>query len=539
MRHRLATWIALIGLVVLPAIARPEGASDKPTIVVRLASIDSLTADVLYLADLVGQGEKAKEGLAALDAQKDRDGLKGVDTKKPLGLYGTVGPKGAQEDAVAVLLVPVTSEDAVVNFVGALRGTKPSKDADGVYSVAIGLPMFGTVYGRFTDGYCYISNTKAALDKEKLLSPADVLPAGKVGLVSATVQLDKLPKNMKDLMLSRIDLHLANARDKGKPGESEQEAKLRKLVIDEAFGQIKALLRDGAAVDLRVEVDPTAGDLGLSFSVAAKSGSELATAISDLATRKSLAASLIGRNSASSLQLHLGLPAKLKNSLGEVLDQLEKKAMAEAPDDNAREVVGLLAKAILPTLKAGELDSGFDLRGPSGSGHYTFIAGSRVSGGEAIDKAIHKVIDKVPGGLAGVVQLDAEKAGSATIHRINVPDLPPELTDVLGNSPLYIAVRDDAVLMVMGDKGLETIKELAASSARPGPIVGVTSSVGRLVPLLEKTNKPAGDAAKKALGKGDNDKVRLVIQGGEALEIKITAKGQLLKFAAAMKDKDR
>jgi hypothetical protein len=534
MRHRLVAWIALVGLAVLPGVARSEGA-DKPTVVLRLASIDSLTADVLYLAELVGQGEKVKEGVKAIEPHRTGDSLKGVDTKKPLGIYGTVGPKGVQDDSVLVLLLPVTDEDALVTFVGELRGGKPTKDADGTYSVPLGaFPAFSTVYARFTGGYCCISNVKEALDKDRLLPPAEVLPAGKVGLISATVQIDKIPKAMKDAVLSQLDVHLANARDKGRPEDLEN----RKLVLDELSAQVRSLLRDGTAIDLKVDVDRTTGELGLSLSLAGKSGSELAANISDLGTSKSIAATLIGRDSASAVQLHLALPSKFKSKLSGALDDLEKKLLDKAPDDTAREIGEIFAKAFLPTLKAAVLDAGLDLRGPGAGGKYTLVLGSRVVDGENIDKAIHKAIEKVPGGLAGIVQLDADKAGSVAIHKINVPLMPREVSDVFGNSPVYIAVRGDALLMTFGDKGLEAIKELVAASAKPGAIVAATSSIGRLVPLLEKTNKDLGEVARKTLGTGtENDKVRLVVQGGEALQIKITAKAQLIKFAAAMKDK--
>jgi hypothetical protein len=527
MRQRLVIWVALFGLAILPAAVRSqETTSDKPTIAVRVASIDSLLADAGYIAELLGKGDEAKnlEGIV-----KARSG--GIDTKKPFGFYANI-VKGL-EDAEAVVLLPVNDEDAFVTLVGDLLGMKPKKDDDGIYTISLDkVPV--PIQARFANGYCYVSNSKPSLAKNKLLAPAAVLPAGKVGVISAAVQIDRIPDKMKQMVLGRIDLDLAKARDKGKPGESEEEAELRKAILDQLSAQIKSVLREGGPVEVRLDVDRTAGDLSLSVSVGGKPGSDLAASISDLAKNKSIAAAIAGRDAAVSSQLRLMLPAKLKAAVDGLVEQLEKKAVESANNELEKELRDIAFKAIKPTLKSGELDSGFDLRA-SGSKLYTLVLGSRIKDGASVDKALRKIIDKVPDEVKNFIKLDADKADSVAIHKITPPEVDAKMAEVFGNNPVYLAIRDDAILVALGEKGLDAIKEAAAATPKAGRIFGVEASIARLAPLLEKEHKGAVDAAAKAFGKqSDNDRVRVVIEGGDVLQIKLTARAQVLKFAAAM-----
>src|SRR5438094_563974 len=111
MPRRFFPCLATFCLIVLPSAARPaEEKSTPPTLVVRIQSIDDLRANVKYLGQLAGREREVEQAETALNAKLGDKGLEGLDTKRPLGLYGRIGPAGT--DSTGVVLVPVTDDKA-------------------------------------------------------------------------------------------------------------------------------------------------------------------------------------------------------------------------------------------------------------------------------------------------------------------------------------------------------------------------------------------------------------------------------------------
>src|SRR5262249_10103721 len=158
------------------------------------------------------------------------------------------------------------------------------------------------------------------------------------------------PENLKELALGNMDNHLAAAKEKEVPNETELQKQFRTALIDEMGARIKSLLKDGGEVKLRLDVNAKAADLSLSLSGAGKAGSAPATTIKDLGQVRSITASVIGPNSAMNGVLNLSLPAKLRQLLGPVIEEGEKKAVAKEQDKSKREAVAALLKALEPTL---------------------------------------------------------------------------------------------------------------------------------------------------------------------------------------------
>lgn len=531
MRMRFVPCLALLGLTVLTGSVRPAAPIKKttPGIVIRLASLDSLAADIQYLAKLADREDDADQLEGILKSKTGPKGLEGVDPKKPLGAYGNVGP--AIIDSTGVVLLPIADEEAFLGLLTKLIGNKPEKTKEGVYKVEIeNIPT--VFYFRFANQYCYVTaQNEEAIDKDQLLDPAVLLAPGKVGTLSATVNIDQIPEGLRDKALGPIDLRLANLKDKELPNQTEAHKQFHAAVIDELSGRIKSLLRDGGAVEVRLDLDRKAGDLSLSASIAGKPGSKLATSIRDLAEVRSLAASLVGKDSAMSLLLDIGLPEKLRSALGPILDEGEKKAVEGEKDKHKREVLAALIKAVKPTLKEGELDAGVDIRGPAADGLYTVLAGIKVKDGAAIDATLRKIVADLPEKERDLIKVDFDKVDKAAIHRITPDKVDEDTRKMIGDNPFYLAVREDAVLVGGGVKGLEALKEALAVAPKAGRVFQMEMSVARVAPLMEKETKGAAEAAKKAFGKDkDADKFRITLEGGPSLKMRLSMKAQLVKF---------
>src|SRR5439155_26713167 len=101
-------------------------------------------------------------------------GLDAIDTKRPLGLYGSLDANLLE--STAVLLVPIADPKA---FLGLVEGfdLKPKKEDDDIYSMTVEKVPF-PIYFRFANKYVYATvREKTALDKNKLLDPTKVLTA--------------------------------------------------------------------------------------------------------------------------------------------------------------------------------------------------------------------------------------------------------------------------------------------------------------------------------------------------------------------------
>src|SRR5205823_5342011 len=123
------------------------------------------------------------------------------------------------------------------------------------------------------------------------------------------------------------------------------------------------------------------------------------------------------------------------------------------------------------------------------------------------------------------------------IHRVTAPAeaIDPEFKRLFGDGPVYFAIRKDAVLVAAGDKALDNLKDVLAREPKSGKPLHVEVSVARAVALDKKEDAIA--VAKKVFGK-DDDKVRLTLEGGKSLELKLSVKTKVLGFGVQL-DEER
>lgn len=520
---------ALLGLtLMLPILARAADEqsprSDKPAVLLRFASLDHLRGDFRYLANVVGEAEKAKQLDGIIQSKLGDKGLQGIDNKKPLGAYGWIGAFGI--DSKVVLLVPIADQKAFLDLISDTLDVKPEKGKDDVYTMNLE-KVPAPVYFRFANDYAYVTvRDKDVLDKNKLLAPAEVLPAGQVGTVSVTLNIDEIPDDLKSNALGVIENQLAGVKEQDMPGHTEAQKKFRNAAIDELGAQLKSLLNNGGETTLRLDLDRKAGDLSLTVSVAGKEGSSLARRIRDLGQVKSLTASLLHPNSALTGELNISLPEKLRALLGPALKDAEKQALTKAKDDSERDVLRTLLEGIMPTLKAAELDTALDLQGPSDKGVYTLVGGLKIKDGAHLEESFRKTAARYP----KVITLDAEKVNQISIHRIK-PDknFKPSARQPLGENPVYVAFRDDVMLLGAGANGRSALKEALTASPTTGKVLELQMALARLASMGD--NETVAETARKVFAESkDDDRVRITVEGGKALTLRLSMKAKLLDY---------
>jgi hypothetical protein len=542
MRTRILPLAGLLLLVAAPSLVR-AAEEEKPALVVTFKSLDGLISDAKYIAELAGKEEEAKQAEAMLkNLLGDKKGLEGVDPKKPIGLYARVNADDPQQSEV-VVLVPVADEDALLNLLKKQDKIKvEDKAKDETYQVNVENVPF-PFFIRFANDYAYITGlTKAALVKGRLLAPGKVLPAKTTSLVSIVLHMEQIPDKYKDLAISGVEQQLAKEKQKEQPNETPSAKAFRLALIDEMGGLVKSVLEDGAELSISMDVDRDAGELSTALSFSGKSGSTLAEDLTELGNKKSISASLIGADSAANLIFNAALPEKLRKSLSDAVDDAVKKGLADAAAKGQREAAEKVVKALLPTVKAGELDAGFDLRGPGAKDLYTLVMGVKVEEGEEIEKLVRNAIKSLPEKDQERVKFDVAKAGDVDIHQF-IPD--SGMTEenskrMFGENPaVYFAFRDDALVAAIGADGLKALKEVLAAKPKAGATVQMEASLSRFAALMTKDHPAAPDAAKKAFKDGKKDKVRFVVEGGKALTVKISMDAPVVTFSALMAEAEQ
>src|SRR5258708_18053581 len=341
MRVRLLTGMVMLLLIATPAPLRAEDAKNtKPGVVVRIRPIGELLEDIKFLAKVNQLGDQGDQLEGIVKAMVGDKGLEGIDMKRPLGLYGDVGAAGI--DSTVVVLVPVTDEKAILALLENVN-IKADKGEGDVYTIQIEkVPV--PVYLKFANKYAYITaQDKSALDNDKMLKPGDVFPEGKAPALSVTARIDKIPDGLKKILLAQVEMGVAKEKNKKQPNETKEQEAGRLQAMDQVRNGINSFVKDGGPVSFEVDVDRKTEDLSLQVSFAGKPHSELAKAIANLGSIKSLFAGLHQANSAVSGSVYSLLPEKVRQSFGPMaVDALKEHLKKEKNDKISKHAAALV-----------------------------------------------------------------------------------------------------------------------------------------------------------------------------------------------------
>jgi hypothetical protein len=526
----------LLGVAVaLVAVAAPAPAQTAagPALEVRIRSVNDLTDRIEYLGGVVNQPESARQFAGFVQSlATEKAGIKGLDPARPIGLYGSV-TKDVVNSPI-VLLAPVLDQQALLDFLSGEVGLNPTKGDDGAYQLDIpNVPV--PIFFRFANKYVYVTiRDTMALEPKKLLDPKTFFAGGDDSVASARLHLDRLPADVKKTVFGQFELKMNDAKDEKKPSETPAQRKLRLWLLDQITAVAKSVVTDGEELGVRLRVEPKTDDLSAAWTLSAKAGSPLAKWIHDQGEQRSTAAVVTGgKGGLLSVAAKLVLPIDARLQLDPIIDEFVKETLAKAKPTE-RGIAKLVADAVVPTLKAGQLDAGLKITGPDAAGHLTLVSALRVAEGKGLEKLLKQFAPFIPEQEAKFT-FDVKKIGRLSVHKVALPK--PELKAVFGTDTIWLGISDDLlVLSIEPDgKALE-----AAVAARPeegatlrGPLT-VEVSAAQLVPLTEKQLKPARikELSREAFpgGAAGKDAVRLTIEGGKALTLRLHAKGKALKL---------
>jgi hypothetical protein len=110
------------------------------------------------------------------------------------------------------------------------------------------------------------------------------------------------------------------------------------------------------------------------------------------------------------------VPPSLKKALDPLLDEMSQSALDQEKDAGKRAIAEKMVKAVMPSLKSGDLDTAFSLRGPGKDGHYGLVVGVKLKDGLEIEKTARDLLAQAPEGDRKKIHLDAESVGAVKMQ---------------------------------------------------------------------------------------------------------------------------
>lgn len=507
--------------------------ADKPTFVIRVASIDTLMGHVFHVAKTIGRENEVQMAEALLKNFTGGGGIEGLDTTKPWGMYGKVGPGGI--DSEGVLLLPIADQKKFLAFLEKL-GQK-AEEKKGLYTLNIDQSPF-PLFFRFEKGYLWGTiRDEKSIDTASLPDTGELLAASKTGAMSLTFDFSAIPDEIKKMVVGQIEVAMGQAKEKA---TSEKDPVKRKgqVVGAEAAGKtIVQVMNEGGELSLKIDLEKATNDLALELSFTGKSGSQLAKDLANLGSRKGVSGGLVGADSAYFLGMNLGLSESFTKLIAESYSQGVADALANETDPKKKELGGKLANSLNKLMASGVIDYGADIRGPDANGKYNIIGAVGFPDARKLEAVIRELRNEAPE-LAQVIQLDVAKTDKVTIHRIAVEPLPKEISDIVGNTPILVGFSDDAIYFGLGSEGQKNIEQQAAKGKTSAPLFTFDMHVAKIVNIFAKTDPNIIAAAKKAFdGKSGSDLVEVKVASGEKLLIRASMKTQVIAFFSLLAPK--
>src|SRR5262249_5572296 len=149
--------------------------------------------------------------------------------------------------------------------------------------------------------------------------------------------------------------------------------------------------------------------------------------------------------------------------------------------------------------------------------------------GLAVEKAFRASVNELPEEDKKGFHLDAETAGQGKLHRVDVHRIEGYAKNhrgALGNPPLFVAFRAAAAFFAVGEDAVPALRQAVAEKSQKVSGIEVGLALQRLAsPALAGNSSPAPKIAREVFGKEANsDQVRLTLQGGKSLRVRVEAK---------------
>jgi hypothetical protein len=537
---RTLTGLILVTGLLLPAIQPNQALAQAkpPALQMRLGSLDSLMETFYLLADRVGRKEEAKQLEQVLKAGTGPEGIQGLDPKRPLGLYGSIGPNGV--DSEAVLAVPSLDEEKMLAAVTALAGGLGGKVEKGKNGGAHVLNLDQSpfpIYFRFEKKYCWATlRDESIIAPAKLPDPEVFLKAPQPGsLVSLKFDLSGVPDNLRQLAVDQLKEKMSEAKDQAPPDETAKQKALRLQIANGIEEGLVSFLKEGGSLSVEIGHDKTTDELFMGTELLPKPGTALAKSWNSLTNPETIGGAMAQKGSVLALSMNMKVPESLLQPFGAALEEMRDQTLAKEKDSAKKELGKSMFESMMPTLKAGKLDMGMAFIPSKGDDHLSMLLGLRVEEGAKVEELVRKLAAVPTKPDDDKVTLDVGKLGGIALHKVEPgPNGDKDAQELLGKGPGFFAVRPDAVILGAGPEGMNLLKEGIEAKNSPSPLLSMGLSFSQFSRFNNDRNIPKKkieEAAKKAFGdKPESDRLKLLVESKDGMRFSLRLKSAVLTF---------
>jgi len=552
----LSTLVVALLLAVCPVrTSRADSTGDaKPLAVVSLASYDELPDSLDLVGKLSGRPKMGKGFQGLVTVLTQGRGLVGLDTARPWAFVVQAG--GPIRGGYACL--PVDDLDGFLELFQP-HVEKIEDLGDGVRKIQGKGPRQVAFVKQKGDRWLFLSNQRERLDN----TPED--PTELLGELpeqydmAMRLHVDVLSADERGKLLTRLG-EWAQEELKQRPGETEREFAVRKIVAGELFGVVRAFAEDLDTVTFGLSVGDDAPGVCVDVSATAKPDSEVGGVLGQLADAKTEFAGFRLPGAILSGHVTARYPADAFESLDELFDLIRTEAFekidAKEPSEEraklGKDIVGDLLEVAEKTAASGRLDGAMSL--VPGAEGVTLVAGRHVADGAKLEHAFRRFVDAVheqyPAEAEAAIKTDAAEVRGVRLHTVALPvpfdaknrdqvvRLFGEPIDVVvgaGEDCFYLAVGREAM-----PKLRQAIDRSAAGGPQPVPPMQVSLALGDLAKHVAADGEgKAQERAQKAVAAlaeaPGNDHVELVAEPVEnGIRLRLTIQEGVLRMIEAM-----
>ncbi|MCX8140202.1 MAG: hypothetical protein N3E46_11015 [Gemmataceae bacterium] len=521
-----------------PPAARTESI---PTVQLRLRSLTELLNKAEYAAGLVDQAEtfRAVKALIFL-ARLQGKGVEGIHPDRPFGLYAHVKPDLVTSSFV--IMIPCADRDSLLNLLKGQLGCTVENQRENRYKLALPpeFPLMAVgidhLYLRFERDYLYVGRFAEDLEDTRLIPAKTYFASDDDGTVlSLQVRLDQISVDVKKFLLAQLEMFLEQGM-RDNPPEDDVGKRLAPWLKNHFMNLAQTVSLDAEEVSLRVYIDEKKGELASELRLTPKRGTLLAENLRAFAERKSLPAGIVQSAPQAAMRggVHVGLTPLARREFAHLVQDIAAEAIKKATPDE-REFVQGLFQAILPTLKAAELDAAAVLLPADRQGYHKLLGALGVHQGKEIEKFLKSIAPILTTVELADFSFDRETLGDFRIHKVIVNGWPERADQLFGTTTLWLAVSDRCLAWSIEENGELLRSALKKAQGVSVPLVDVEVSAAALLPVLAPQLHPDEIKAiqREVFGDKDGrnqDRIRLRITAGDQFTLKVEAQGPAIRL---------
>ncbi len=529
----LARRIVLLGCVAIAGLAYAPRVQAQ-SMIVSGKSLDVLFDDAEYLLKQAAPKEAQAPALEMLNQVRGPQAFPGFDRKRPFGAWVTIPANEGEPPSVAAAIPISNLEQAIETLKNFGIGVEANPGVPG-FTHAVTLPDGNTkLFLVATKEYLFASLVPVDAGALSSKKPSDWMPRHSgAGDLSLTLRFDTLPTWFQKTMLDGVEQNLSTQRER-QPGENDATYQGRIAGMDLVLTGFKSLVTQGADLSFDVGVDKQKGELVLQLTTSARPGTGMESTLKRFGERRSLFGAWSGEGPLTAW-LNVPLPKEFQKLMGDSFDNSRDQAMSKIEDAKQKELTTKLLDLMRPVITADTLDASFDLLGPikaSSGAKYVMLGGIKVPNGKQIDATFRDMIKEIPKEEAVDVSIDFAKGADGTsIHKIKTPNTDPQSKMLLGEASVFFAIRDDAVMIAIGEEGQDVLsKSLSkvgkSSSGRESAAVNLVANTRQLVEVASLADPNVGAKL--------NDLLKDAPEGQDTVQLTLGAPDGVLRLRLAV-----